>query len=632
MRTLLDRFRDDAAACTCTPAFEDDRLVVAADDCPGGGDLAESADCRATVVDALRRRDVAAVHTRADGLERRYEDRAAALLVAAGRFAERAAFHDDRLATRATRDPLGAAIEAVGRAGPLADLAAETGLAAVADQPRDYDDALRAYAGPAIARSRVATAPPPDGRLDATRTLDSDATVRIYDRPGRSLRTYHLEPVDHTLSADATATLAAAHDLLANGGVAGGRRAPGRAVRRVADADDPVSTLSTVLAKHTRGYGVLEDLFADPGVSDVFASAPAAENDLRVRVDGEAMRTNVRLTENGAAALASRLRRASGRAFSRAHPTIDAVADGVGATGCVRVAGVTEPVSDGTGFAFRAHGTDAWTLPALVANGTLPADAAALLSLAVERAAAGLVAGTRGAGKTTLLSALLWELPAATRVVVLEDTPELPIGDLQQHGRDVQALRTNTGDADRGLSPAEALRTALRLGEGALVLGEVRGEEARVLYEAMRVGASGSAVLGTIHGDGATAVRERVVDDLDVPAASFGATDVVVTLEPYETADGRRRRVARIEEVVGSGADVAFEPLFDHEADELARTGRIDRGNSTLLATLAGADERYSDLRSALADRTAFVETLVEGRRTAPDEVVAAYASRRAEP
>lgn len=618
--SLLSRFRDQSPTCTCDPEFEDDRLSIDAIDCPTNGDLGVSADCRKTAISALADRDAEEVVVRTAGLERAYEGDSAALLVAAGRFAEQVAFYDESLAERATRDPLEAARAAVGRAGPVSELAAETGLAATLYRfdGRDYDDALGAFVGPRIARARVAAKPPRDAVLDDERTLDSGATVRIYSSPDHALRTYHLEPAEFALDAGQLKTLARAYELLATGAVSGGDRAPGRAVRRVATESDPIDLLTSALEKHTHGFGVFADFFADPEVSDVFATAPVSRNSLRVSVGDERLRTNVRLTDTGAETLASRLRRASGNAFSRAAPTLDASVEAAGGT--VRVAAVTDPASDGPGFTFRAHDESAWTLPGLVANGTLPANAAAFLSVAVERATAFLVAGTRGAGKTTLLGALLWELPAGTRTVCIEDTPELPITALQEHGRDTQPLRA-TGDDGPGLAPVEALRTALRLGEGALVVGEVRGEEAAVLYEAMRVGASGSAVLGTIHGDGAAAVRERVVSDLGVPESSFAATDLVVTLEPATVG----KRVKTIEEVV---APDRFESLFELRDGRLEPTGRIDRGSSELVADLARSRETYADVRQALADRERLLSTLVEEERTSAADVTSAYASR----
>ncbi len=616
----LGRFRpSDDPDCTCDPTFDGDDLIVDADGCPGGGVLAREPVCRATVVGALEDRDAGAIRTRADGLERAYEGRAAALLVAAGRFVDRAGYHDAALADRCRRDPLAAARDATGRAGVVAEIAAETGLAECATGVEDYADALRPYVAPTLTRSRVAARPPSDASLDSRRDLPTGATARVYERDGRDLRTYFLEPVESTLDRDATRTLARAHERLATGGVVGGDRAPGRAVRQVASKGAPVERLSAVLRKHTRGLGVLTDLFADERVSDVYATAPVAENPLRIVVDGETMRSNVRLTEQGATTLASRFRRESGRAFSRASPTLDAVASAADRR-TVRIAGLTDPASDGVAFAFRVDDAEAWTLPALVANGTVPPAAAGLLSLAVERGAATLVAGPRGAGKTTTLAALLWELDAATRVVLIEDTPELPVEPLQAHGRDVQAIRTTAGEA-AGLDAVEALRTALRLGEGALVLGEVRGEEAQVLYEAMRVGAAANAVLGTVHGDGAAAVRERVVTDLGVPASSFAATDLVVTLQRIETPDGPTRRVAAVEEVVDADDGVAFAPLFTFENGSLAPTGRIDRGESRLVATLSKPGESYADVRETLQDRGDRLAELARAGLTAPDDV-----------
>lgn len=579
--------------CRCEATFEGDSLRVDASDCSGEGRLAEEPACRGTVVGTLRERDAAAIHTRAAGVERVYEDGAAALLVSAGRFADAAAFHDEALAERACRYPLAAAAEATGRAGAVARVAAETGLAECAADASGYADALRPAVGPVVASERLTVDPPAAAPLVDRYDLPTDATVRVYE-PTADLRTYHLTPVSADLDAGATATLAAAHERLATGEIAGGERAPGRAVRAVAGPDAPVETLATVLEKHTRGFGVLEDLFADDAVSDVFATAPVADNPLRVRVDGEAMCTNVRLTDEGAGALASWLRLDSGRPLSRADPTLDATAE-VGDRR-VRVAAVTDPLADGHAFVLRAHDRDRFRLPDLVANGTLPPEAAALCSLAVERGAAVLVAGGRGAGKTTLLGALVPELPVGTRTVVVEDTTELPVERLQAAGRDVQRLRV-TRDG-RATGPTEAVRTALRLGEGALVVGEVRGEEASALYEAMRVGAS-DAVLGTVHGEDAAAVRERVVSDLGVPASAFADTDLVVTCGLL----AGERRVVEITEVVGRET-AEFAPLFDVAGEGLTATGRIERGESHLLASLATPDETYADVHRALTDRT----------------------------
>jgi|AntDeeMinimDraft_4_1070355.scaffolds.fasta_scaffold01810_2 type IV secretory pathway ATPase VirB11/archaellum biosynthesis ATPase len=612
---------DVGADCTCTTSFDDGALRVDADDCRGGGDLVTEPACRAAVVDACRTRDVDAVVVRENGFERRYGDGVVALFVAAGRFLARLAGRDDPLVRRVRRDPLGAARDAVARAPPVCEWAASSGLAVAADGLDGYD-AVVEYEGPAVAASRVRLSAPDEWTVASRRSLSTGGTATRY-RDERGRARYHLAPPWTDLDADGRETFRRAYERIAAGdaGVPGAHRgsagsvdvgsadalattarAPRRAVAAVTGGD-PNPMVVDVLHRQTTGDGVLEDAFADPGVTDVFAPSDADGPALRVGLgDSGSVPTNCRLTRDGASALASSVRADSGRAFSRATPTVDA-ATTVGETP-VRVAGVREPVAEGVGFAFRRGGEDAFTLPALVANGTLPASAAALLSLATRRAAATLVAGARGAGKTTLLGALCFELAPSTRAVFVEDTPELPVSALRDDDRDVQGVRTSErGD---GLDAAGALRTALRLGEGALVVGEVRGSEARVLYEAMRVGASSDAVLGTIHGDGARSVRERVVEDLGVSASSFAVTDCVVTCRRVAVDGSLARRVARIEEVVGDGEDASFEALYalDDEG-RLEPTGRIARGNSALVAGLAGPTEDYADARESLAAREA---------------------------
>lgn len=620
LRAVISEHLSDSEpteGCACTVSVDDDRLEVDATACDGGGHLERQPACRATVIRALEQRDIGCVRVVADGVERRYEDGAAALLVAAGRFAEQVRPHDERLSRRTCREPLAGAREATGRADAVADIAATTGLAELAARADDIESALSPVVGLRVSDWQVDTAVPSGVTLAGARTLETGATVRRYDHH-RDRDQYFLTPLECTFSAAESALLTTAFEHIAAGEVEGGDRALDRAIRAHAPHADQAGDVRTVLRKHTLGHGLLEDFFADPQVSDVFVSAPADENPVRVRVDGEILPTNVHLSPAGVRALASRFRRESGRGFSTADPTLDAGVQ-VGDRQ-VRVAGVREPVSDGIGFTFRAHDQTAWTLPALVANDTLTSRVAALLSIAVERGRSLLLAGPRGAGKTTMLAALLWELPPPTRTVVIEDSPELPVDQLQDHGRDVQALRAGQ---DTAYAPADALHTALRLGNGALVVGEVRGEEAAVLYEAMRVGANSEAVLGTIHGERAAGVYDRVVSDLGVDPTAFDATDLVVTLEI--AGEAQSRRIGAVEEVVDADAEV-FNSLFDRPDGPLVSTGRIDRGNSRFVGSLAGPTETYEDVRRALSQRQERIETLVAADKTTPGDVSAGHA------
>ncbi len=139
--------------------------------------------------------------------------------------------------------------------------------------------------------------------------------------------------------------------------------------------------------------------------------------------------------------------------------------------------------------------------------------------------------------------------------IIAHNTLELPVPYMKKVGFNVQRLKTRSpisvSKTETEVAPEEALRTALRLGDSALVIGEIRSYEAKVLYEAMRIGAAGNIVIGTVHGDSAYSVWDRVVNDLGVPNTSFKATDIVVVSRPIRFAGSlkRNRRVVQLTEV-----------------------------------------------------------------------------------
>jgi len=139
--------------------------------------------------------------------------------------------------------------------------------------------------------------------------------------------------------------------------------------------------------------------------------------------------------------------------------------------------------------------------------------------------------------------------------ILAHNTMELPVDYLKEIGFNIQRMKTKSAisvsKTETEVAPEEALRTALRLGDSALILGEVRSTEAKVLYEAMRVGAAGNVVMGTIHADSAYSVWDRVVNDLGVPTTSFKATDIVIVARPirFKGSLTRHRRVVEITEV-----------------------------------------------------------------------------------
>jgi hypothetical protein len=129
-----------------------------------------------------------------------------------------------------------------------------------------------------------------------------------------------------------------------------------------------------------------------------------------------------------------------------------------------------------------------------------------------------------------------------------------------------------------------------------LILGEVRSQEARALYEAMRVGALANVVAGTIHGSSPYAVFDRVVNDLQVPVTSFKATDCVLVANPVKTADGLHsiRRVVQLAEVrkhwtKDPEEEKGFVDLLKYnvEKDELEASDELINGDSEIIKDIA---------------------------------------------
>lgn len=326
--------------------------------------------------------------------------------------------------------------------------------------------------------------------------------------------------------------------------------------------------LAELLCKYTAGYGVLETLLKDPWVQDIYVDSPSWENPVQVVLRSDTglsvrqkCRTNLFLGSRDVQAFVARVKLETGLPFSEAHPVLEAEMRHLGG----RVTLVGPPLSArGVSIAIRKHSSSVWTLTRLIANGTLSPLLASFLWACVIGRRTVLLAGSRGAGKTTLLTSLLLEFPLSQRIILLEDTPEVPARRLQALGYDIQALRFAGNSNDGPLSAQESLRVSLRMGESAIVIGEVRGPEAKVLYESMRAGSAGSSVLGTIHANSAKGVLDRAVEDLGVSERAFSSTDIVVVIGLIRSPDGARfvRKVIEVAEVRQTEELLELVPLF----------------------------------------------------------------------
>ena len=359
-----------------------------------------------------------------------------------------------------------------------------------------------------------------------------------------------------------------------------------------------IEELATILSRYTAGYGILELLLSDEKIQDIFVNSPIGAIPIYINhADFEECETNLMPTSEDAESWATRFRLYSGRPLDESNPVLDTELLVPG--GRARVAAITRTLSpEGLAFAFRRHREKPWTFPLFIKNRMFDPLYAGLMNFIVDGGRAMLIAGGRGSGKTSVLNSLILEIMSKFRILVTEDTLEIAVPQIRSLGYNIERMKSRSviTKVETELPADEALRTALRLGDSVLVIGEVRSVEAIALFEAMRIGAVANVVAGTIHGESAYGVYDRVVHDLGVPPTSFKALDLITICNQLKSPDGlhRFRRVTELTEVRKHWKndpldEGGFVNLMEYSAkeDKLKPTDTLIDGESQVLNEIA---------------------------------------------
>ncbi len=389
---------------------------------------------------------------------------------------------------------------------------------------------------------------------------------------------------------------------------------------------EDLNELAQILVRYTVGFGVLEVLLQDKKVQDISINSPIGQTPIfLVHEDFDECVTNLIPTREDAESWASKFRILSGRPLDEANPILDT--ELILPDARARVAIIQKPLNpQGLAYALRRHRDKPWTLPLFLQNKMISPLGAGLMSFLIDGSRTMLVAGTRSSGKTSLLGSVLIEIMRKYRLITIEDTLELPTDALRVLGYNIQQMKVRSALTKGGseIAADEGIRTALRLGDSALIVGEIRSLEAFALYEAMRIGALANVVAGTIHGDSPYGVFDRVVNDLKVPKTSFKATDIIVVTNPMKSPDGlhKWRRITQITEVRKHWVD---DPLaergfvdlmkYDTKQDMLVPTPDLINGDSEIIKSIGGNVKEWAGDWDAIWDnillRAKIKETLV---------------------
>jgi len=463
--------------------------------------------------------------------------------------------------------------------------------------------------------TRYISLPPPNSELIDRYTV-GDTYIEIYSVPGKVRKVYQIVPPEFRLNEDEYILLDTARRYI-------GRHEPREAelseperirenlyrigydmLKELAESKDlglsekELKNLANILTRYTAGLGILDLLLQDEHIQDIEINSPIGKTPMYIfHGKYQECETNIVPSVEDADSWATRFRLSSGRPLDEANPVLDTELTVPG--GRARVAAITRSLSpDGLGFALRRHRDKPWTFPLFIDNKMIDAFSAGLMWFLIDGSRTLLIAGTRSSGKSSFLGACMVQIMPKLRIITVEDTLELPVVQLRNMGYNVERLKSRSviTHIETELPAEEALRTALRLGDSCLIVGEVRSREALALYEAMRIGALANVVAGTIHGDSAYGVFDRVVNDLGVPPTSFKATDIVLICNMLKSPDGLRsfRRVVELTEVrkhwkTDPMDEGGFVDLLDYSAkdDMLKPTKTLLTGESMVLNSIA---------------------------------------------
>jgi flagellar protein FlaI len=304
------------------------------------------------------------------------------------------------------------------------------------------------------------------------------------------------------------------------------------------------------------GYEKLDPLMKDPHIEDISCDGYGVP--LFVYHDDYTdIETNVSYEQEELDGFVVRLAQSSGRHISIGDPVTETtLPDGSRA----ELALGEEVTPRGSAFTIRKYSEEPFTPARLVELNTFDLDQMAYLWLAIESNKSLLFAGGTASGKTTSMNAISMFVPPRSKVLTIEDTRELTL----YHDNWLSSVtRESIGEGD-DITMYDLLRSALRHRPEYIIVGEVRGEEAMTLFQAMN---TGHTTYSTMHADSVQTVINRLENDpINVPRAMIQSLDILCVQTLTHVGDERVRRnrvIAEIEGIDQRTGDLDYSTAFE---------------------------------------------------------------------
>ena len=320
------------------------------------------------------------------------------------------------------------------------------------------------------------------------------------------------------------------------------------------------------------GLGPLELLLQDMTISDILVNR---WDQVYIEREGKLERVNLTFKDDKhLLQIIDRIASRVGRRIDESSPMVDArLTDGS------RVNAIIAPLSlDGPALSIRRFGKDPLTEEEILANKSVTPAMMDLLAAMVRGKLNIIISGGTGAGKTTLLNILSAHIPSNERIITIEDAAELALR--QEHVVRLETRPPNI-EGQGAIRMRQLVINCLRMRPDRIILGEVRGEEAFDMLQAMNTGHEGS--LTTVHANTATDALSRVENmvsmaNLNIPDRAIRqqiASAIHVVVQIARFVDGTRK-IINISEVVGIEHDqIVLKELFVFERRGLTDSGRV---------------------------------------------------------
>ncbi len=320
------------------------------------------------------------------------------------------------------------------------------------------------------------------------------------------------------------------------------------------------------------GLGPLEPLLKDHTISDILVNKfdrVYIERAGKLELTPLSFKDNSHLMQ-----IIERIVSRVGRRVDESSPMVDArLADGS------RVNAIIPPLAiDGPCLSIRRFGRDPVTARQMIENQSLTESMLELLSVMVKGRLNILVSGGTGAGKTTLLNVLSGYIPNSDRIVTIEDAAELQLK--QEHIVRLETRPPNI-EGKGAVRQRQLVINSLRMRPDRIVVGEVRGEEAFDMLQAMNTGHEGS--LTTVHANSPRDAMARVENmvsmaNLSIPERAVRqqiASAVHAVIQIARLSDGTRK-VMQITEITGLSEDsIGMQDIFVFERTAVDESGKV---------------------------------------------------------